>query len=112
VHQGSAPGAPKEEPIKKSHIKKRERLPLSFPSGVHRGETLQQVLKTDPGYLRWVADNWGSDVIRGAARHILGDLGEPGRWTQAELETARAESLAETPIDVDEYLGEYLGATS
>ena len=78
-------------------------LSLMFPSGSHEGQTLQQVLETDPGYLRWAADNWGSDTIRQAARRVLGDLSEPGRWTEAELETARAESLAETPIDVDAF---------
>jgi len=81
-------------------------LSLTLPSGLHKGRTLQQVSETDPGYVRWVASHWQSDIIRDAARRIVADLGEPGRWTQAELEKARAESLAETPLDAATYLRE------
>lgn len=76
-----------------------------LPSGRYKGKTLVQVLETDPGYVRWLADNWGSDTIRDAAQHLVAGLGEPGRWTQAELEKARAESLAEEPLDAASYLG-------
>jgi len=104
VHQGSAPGAPKEEPIKKNHVKERERLSPSFPAGIHRGETLESVLETDPGYVQWAAENWGSDKIRRAARRASGNS-----ESEEALEASRLESLAEIPIDVDEYLA---GATS
>lgn len=103
-------GAPKEEPIEEEPIEKRETdfpsLTLSF--GQYKGQTLKQVLEQgDTGYLSWLAGKEGiPTAVRDAAQHLIDGLGGPGRWTQAELEKARAESLAETPIDADEYLRE------
>jgi len=82
-----------------------DHLSLTLPSGLHKGKTLEQVQEADPGYLKWVARHWRTNAIREAAGRLVGDV-DDGRWTETELATARSESLAETPIDVDEFFKE------
>jgi len=92
-----------------------ERGPLShvLSIGKHKNKTISQVIEAgNAEYIRWLAGRPAdTDENVRAARCIVANLPvigsrREGVWTEAELEKARAESAAETPLDPDVYLRE------
>ncbi len=68
------PGLRASRPLAAHSVDPFEAAEFVMPFGKHRGRTLGQIARRDPGYLRWLANKYRDGKIGQRAMRLL----EPG----------------------------------